>query len=295
MPYPLDTTTTDYLRRQTHEALQRSQHLLLSSQQLQCKTLLTHDQSRQARQRANEQRQRSHHLKQDLACVRQRIHALLDNQLLVRTPGYPVASPWRLSTEKLDSLALIERCKTGERPAWNELIRRYEHLIFSFARSLCGNAADASDITAEVFVRLFNSLHTFRRGATSFNAWLYRIIHNTYVDVCIRDSNHGHLSLDAPIGSEESSDSHELVDASATPEALLVGRDQLKRLAAGIKSLPFYQRQVLALYVRGRSYEQIASETGLSMGTVKSRLNRARKTLQQRLEDDERMPVSSGI
>lgn len=206
-----------------------------------------------------------------------------DKQIVVRTAPRPVA------LETVDERSLIECCQSGERSAWNELARRFKPLIFSFARSLCYSADDAGDITAEVFKHLVTSLHTFRCDDASFKSWLYRIIHNTYVDVCIRDSNHGHLSLDAPLSEEAGSDSHQVRDTAPTAEMLCVDKDQVKRWQKGVQALPAYQRQVLALFVQGRSYEEITAETGLSLGTVKSRLNRARKNLQERMQEDERL------
>src|SRR5579871_5258009 len=278
MPDPIDTATADYLRRQAHQVLEQSQHLFQTLQQVQheaCRTRAkarrTCDEARLARLRSCERRRRDQHLR--------------------ALSARPAASASRPHPETLDNLVLVERCKAGEARAWNELVRRHERLIFSFARSPCDNAADAADVTSEVFLRLYVNLHTFRRGATSFKAWLFKIIHNTYVDVCIRDSNHGHLSLDAPINPDSPADTHVIVDPTPTPEALCLDKDRLKRLAEGIRTLPAYQREVLDLFLQGFSYEQIAEETGLSMGTVKSRLNRARKTLQERLEAEERQPA----
>ncbi|HLV81427.1 MAG TPA: sigma-70 family RNA polymerase sigma factor [Chthonomonadaceae bacterium] len=186
--------------------------------------------------------------------------------------------------ERLDPLLLIERCKAGDPAAWNELIHRYEGLIYSFARSLCHNAADASDVAAQVLLRLYQSLHTFRNGAP-FKSWLFRIVRNTYIDDCVRDSENGHLSLDAGAGPDgETVPGREVVDPAPSPETICLEREMVRRLAEGIHHLPAYQRQVLALYARGRSYEEIAQATGVSMGTVKSRLNRARRTLHERLE-----------
>ncbi|HZT42831.1 MAG TPA: sigma-70 family RNA polymerase sigma factor [Chthonomonadaceae bacterium] len=200
---------------------------------------------------------------------------------LPRLPRPLIASP---RVERLDPLPLIERCKAGDRAAWDELIRRYEGLIYSFARSLCHNTADASDVAAHVLLRLYQSLHTFRNGAP-FKSWLFRIVRNTYIDVCVRDSENGHLSLDAGSSRDgESSPGREVVDPSPTPETICLEREMVERLAEGIHHLPAYQRQVLDLYARGRSYEEIAQATGVSMGTVKSRLNRARRTLHERLE-----------
>ncbi|HZT42566.1 MAG TPA: sigma-70 family RNA polymerase sigma factor [Chthonomonadaceae bacterium] len=187
-----------------------------------------------------------------------------------------------------DILTLIERCKSGERSAWKELIRRFENLIFAYAQSLCHNPTDASDITSEVFLRLFVGLPTFRPGKSSFRTWLLHIVHNTYIDVCVRDSHRRHLSLNEK--QQPASNRYELVDPAASPEAVCVHQEQLRSLTEAIRTLPAYQRQVLDLFVAGRSYKEIAALTGHSMGTVKSRINRARTTLRQRLEESGQEP-----
>ena len=181
-------------------------------------------------------------------------------------------------------LALIERCKSGEMAAWDQLIRRYEKSVYKFAYSLCRNHEEAGDIAGQVFLRLYQNLHTFRNEA-SFTSWLFRIVRNTYLDLCVRPAHRGHLSLDAgPANDNEPSAGRDIMDPSPSPEAVCLENETAQLLAKAIHHLPAYQRQVLRMYhTEGKSYEEIAEATGLSIGTVKSRLNRARTMLRERL------------
>ena len=179
---------------------------------------------------------------------------------------------------------LLERCKAGELAAWDTLIRKYEKSVYKFAYSLCRNHEEAGDIAGQVFLRLYQNLHTFRNEA-SFTSWLFRIVRNTYLDLCVRPAHRGHLSLDAGPGSDsEPSPGRDIVDPSPSPETICIDHEISQMLAKAILHLPAYQRQVLRMYhTEGKSYEEIAETTGLSIGTVKSRLNRARTMLRERL------------
>jgi RNA polymerase sigma-70 factor (ECF subfamily) len=189
------------------------------------------------------------------------------------------------SKDVLREYALIEDCKANKPGAWDALFHRYEKSIYKFAYSLCRNYEEAGDIAGQVFLRLYQNLHTFRNEA-SFTSWLFRIVRNTYLDLCIRPAHRGHLSLDAgPNNDGEPSAGRDIMDTAPTPEAVCMENETSKILAKAIRHLPAYQRQVLRMYhTEGKSYEEIAAETGLSIGTVKSRLNRARNMLRERLE-----------
>ncbi|HZT42752.1 MAG TPA: sigma-70 family RNA polymerase sigma factor [Chthonomonadaceae bacterium] len=215
----------------------------------------------------------------------------------LRTP----ATPRLPRTERLADNALIERCKANDPEAWKVLIDRYQERIYGYAHSLCGNDADAGDITAEVLIRVYQNIQSYRQDATSFRAWALRITRNTYVDVCIRNRDHGHLSLSAPLHPDDADWTHQIKDRSPSPEAICLEKESVHRLMEGIRYLPDYQREVLTLFVQGRTYEQIMAQTGLSMGTVKSRLNRARKMLSERClpesqdHGSHRWPEETGI
>lgn len=195
------------------------------------------------------------------------------------------ASASALTTSDTHSdLVLIERCKSGDTAAWDQLIRRYEKSVYKFAYSLCRNHEEAGDIAGQVFLRLYQNLHTFRNEA-SFTSWLFRIVRNTYLDLCVRPAHRGHLSLDAgPANDSEPSAGRDIMDPSPSPESVCLENETAQLLAKAIHHLPAYQRQVLRMYhTEGKSYEEIAETTGLSIGTVKSRLNRARTMLRERL------------
>jgi len=87
-----------------------------------------------------------------------------------------------VSADSLSENALLERCKAGDSKAWDTLIHRYEKSVYKFAYSLCRNHEEAGDIAGQVFLRLYQNLHTFRNEA-SFTSWLFRIVRNTYLDL----------------------------------------------------------------------------------------------------------------
>lgn len=181
---------------------------------------------------------------------------------------------------------LIARCRTGDANAWDALVLRTEKAIHQYAYSLCRCHDDADDITGQVLLRLYRNLHTFRNEA-SFHTWLFRIIRNIHVDACEYASNRRCLSLDTHPDFDASSPEAFLLDPSPSPESLVIEQEMARLLGAAVGHLPVYQRQVLRLYYQQRrSYDEIALLTGLPLGTVKSRLSRARRMLQARLEED---------
>ena len=185
--------------------------------------------------------------------------------------------------DHISEIALLERCKSGSKAAWDVLYRKYEKSVYKFAYSLCRNHDEAGDIAGQVFLRLYQNLHTFRNEA-SFTSWLFRIVRNTYLDLCVRPAHRNHLSLDAGMNDDEPNATRDIMDSAPLPEALCMENETAQVLAKAIHHLPAYQRQVLKMYhADGKSYEEIAAETGLSIGTVKSRLNRARTMLRERL------------
>ena len=208
------------------------------------------------------------------------MHSLNQTETTVMT-SRPVTTDTSLTGSEI---VLLERCKAGESAAWDTLIRKYEKSVYKFAYSLCRNHEEAGDIAGQVFLRLYQNLHTFRNEA-SFNSWLFRIVRNTYLDLCVRPAHCSHLSLDAGPGNDsEPTAGRDIMDPSPSPEALCMENEVSQMLAKAIMHLPAYQRQVLRMYhTEGKSYDEIAEATGLSIGTVKSRLNRARNMLRERL------------
>jgi RNA polymerase sigma-70 factor, ECF subfamily len=183
-----------------------------------------------------------------------------------------------------DEKGLIEKCKQGDLAAFDELVRRYEKLVFHVAYRLAGNYDDANDVAQDSFVRVFNSIGTFR-GDANFTTWLYRIVTNVYLDERKKAKSHPKTSLEEYIELEENSVTRQIEDEGPTPEESVQTLERNEILQRAIMSLPEYQRVMIVLYhTQGKSYEEIAEITNLAIGTVKSRLNRARLALSEKLQ-----------
>jgi RNA polymerase sigma-70 factor (ECF subfamily) len=179
--------------------------------------------------------------------------------------------------------AIIERCKRGELAAFNELVKRYEKQVYNFAYRLTGNYDDASDIAQDAFLRVYNAIGSFR-GDASFSTWLFRITTNVFLDERKKAKAHPHSSLDEHLELGESSVARQIEDPNPTPEELTENAERAQLLQNAVESLPEYQRAMVVLYhTQQKSYEEIAEIMDLPIGTVKSRLNRARLALKEKL------------
>jgi len=187
--------------------------------------------------------------------------------------------------------ALIALCKSGDRGAWDALIRGSEQALYRMAYSFCHNYEEAGDIVGQVFLHLYRSLHTFRNEA-SFQAWLYSIVRHAYLDQCVRPLHRRDLRLNAnptlshPFAPRETLDPVEIMDPAPSPEAVAIEKERRRLLDWAIRHLPASRRQILQMYhIEEKPYEEIARLLGVSIGTVKSRLNRARVLLRERMSE----------
>lgn len=180
---------------------------------------------------------------------------------------------------------LIERSKRGDVAAFDRLVRSYERSVYNTAYRLSGSYDDASDIAQEAFVRAWNNLKSFR-GDSAFSTWLYRIVTNVFLDDRKRKrARREQQSLDEALDLDESSVTRQFEDPSPGPEELAEGDERRRILEQAIGTLPEAQRAMVVMYhTQGLAYEEIAEITQLPMGTVKSRLNRARLALRDRLQ-----------
>ncbi|OFX14209.1 MAG: RNA polymerase subunit sigma-24 [Armatimonadetes bacterium RBG_16_58_9] len=186
--------------------------------------------------------------------------------------------------ERARERALISRCKDGEHAAFDELVRRYERRVFSFAYRLAGNQDDANDVAQEAFIRVFNSIATFR-GDAVFTTWIYRIVTNVYLDERKKSKSHRQTSLDDYVELDENPVARQIVDDRPTPDQIVEHKERNRVVQEAVNSLPEYQRIIVTLYhMQNRSYEEIAEILQLPIGTVKSRLNRARLALGEKLQ-----------
>jgi RNA polymerase sigma-70 factor, ECF subfamily len=149
--------------------------------------------------------------------------------------------------------------------------------LYNFAHWLTQNREEAEDLVQETYAKALKGFSSFRLG-TNFRAWMYRILRNTFLT-----SRTGlKATMTVPLDTEE--DGPELAVESDTPETILVGRSDRELLQKAIDELPVYFREILLLCeVEEMSYQEIAETLSIPMGTVMSRLSRARKTLRDRL------------
>lgn len=181
--------------------------------------------------------------------------------------------------------SLILRCQRGDVEAFNLLVQRYEKVVYNFAYRLTNNYDDANDVAQDAFVRAYNAIGSFR-GDAAFSTWLFRITTNVYLDEKKKQKAHPVQSLDEFIELEESAVGRQVEDPSPGPEEVVADKDRSQIIAKAIGSLPDFQRAMVVLYhVNHRSYEEIADIMKLPIGTVKSRLNRARIAMKEKLSE----------
>lgn len=179
---------------------------------------------------------------------------------------------------------LIERCRSGDREAFDELVRRYERQAYNLAYRLSGNYDDASDVVVEAFVRVFQGLHTFR-GEANFGTWLHRVVVNTFLDMRKRSKGRQNVSLEEQLELEGDTLTRQIEDTGPGPEELVEKEEREEILQRAIAQLSPERRILIVLYhFENLSYEEIARMLNLPVGTVKSRLNRARLALREILE-----------
>jgi RNA polymerase sigma-70 factor (ECF subfamily) len=180
-----------------------------------------------------------------------------------------------------DEPALIVAAQRGELPAFNQLILHYQGLAYNVAYRILDDPDAAADATQDGFIKAFKRLHQYRGG--SFKAWMLRIITNTCYDVLRSRKRRPTTSLEKE--DEDSEHNSKLLDPAERPDAYVMRQELAGTIQAAISRLPPDQRTVLVLSdIEGLDYQEIAAATGAALGTVKSRLSRARGRLRDLLQ-----------
>ncbi len=176
---------------------------------------------------------------------------------------------------------LLKRCLKGDEEALEEFVRLFEKQVFNLAYRLSGDRDSASDIAHQALLRALGNLKSFR-GESSLATWLYRITINVFYDYAKKGKRE--ISYDQMEVGEEG-ERVEIADEEMPLEEV-VEREEVRRIVQReIACLPEYYRVVLVLYdIEGLSYAEICDMLKCPLGTVKSRLNRARLMLKERLE-----------
>jgi len=181
--------------------------------------------------------------------------------------------------------ALIQRCAAGEEAAFADLMGEHQRMVVQLAMNLLGDRDEALDLSQEVFLRVFRTIHRFR-GQSSLRTWIYRIAVNQARNrhrFWRRRHRADQVSLDAHVAQHGDS----ISGPEAWPDRVFAQKELARRLQHALDHLPFDQRTAVVLReIDGLSYEEIAFSLGVAVGTVKSRLTRARRALRLALQEE---------
>jgi RNA polymerase sigma-70 factor (ECF subfamily) len=180
--------------------------------------------------------------------------------------------------------SLIQRCAARDEDACAELVSEHQRMVYQLSLNLLNDHNEALDLSQEVFLRVFRTIHTFR-GHSSLRTWMYRIVVNQARNRqrwWRRRHRAQQVSLDQHI-----QDHGDLPETTDRGPDRLVGQKQLAdRIRLALDHLPFDQKTAIVLReIDGLSYEEIGFSLGIAVGTVKSRLARAREGLRAQLRD----------
>lgn len=174
---------------------------------------------------------------------------------------------------------LVKKAQDGDRNSLSELITRYERKTYNLAYRLMGNHADASDAAQEALVRVCMRLQNFR-GDSAFSTWLFRVVTNTCLDELRRRSRLRHASLDDLLPVDEGVVSRQAPDEGESPVEYAERHEVQAAVQRAINRLPDEYRVVVIMRdLKGLSYQEIAAMLDTTLGTIKSRLHRARQAL----------------
>ena len=185
---------------------------------------------------------------------------------------------------------LVSRFKNGDQSAFDEMVSRYWDRIYVMVHQLLRNQQDAEEVTQDAFIRAHRGLDRFR-GDSAFSTWLYQIATNLARNrywYWWRRKRDKSISIDAPVNAESDTTLSDLLPAELeTPEDATVTQELVDSVASTMGRLSAKHREILILRnVKNLSYEEIASILGISVGTVKSRIARARESLRAKLGED---------
>ena len=187
----------------------------------------------------------------------------------------------------IEEAVLISRARDGDQEAFRQLVERYQGAVYNLAYRMLGEHGDVDDCVQEIFMRAFRGLKEFR-GDSSLKTWIYRIATNTCLNYLDRNKRQPSVdSLDEPLGLDsQDTRGDQLASQQRSPEELLAGIELEEAIQETLNHLPPDFRTALVLRdVEGMSYEEVSQLTGVTLGTVKSRIARARSMAMRKLRE----------
>jgi len=175
-------------------------------------------------------------------------------------------------------------CETTRWEQFETLLRQHQDRLYAMAYRLSGNPDDAQDLLQQSLIEAYTAFDRFEAG-TRFDRWVYRIMYHSFLDLVRRRPRFQLLSLDTPWDDEDGSRAaHDVPDSRGGPETLLLDHVLSEPLQRALDALPPEFRAVVVLAdMQGLSYEEVARALGCPVGTVRSRLHRARALLRRAL------------
>jgi len=182
---------------------------------------------------------------------------------------------------------LVQLVLDGDTEAFNDLVERHQSRAYNLCVRMLGDADAAADVAQDAFISAYKHLPSLRG---EFRPWLMRIVANGCRDVLRSQKRRPSVSLDLE-RDDDDTPAMQLADTGDGPEAALMKSELQKTIAGALAEIPDDQREVVILSdIQGLSYQEIADMTGINIGTVKSRLNRARSRLRELLVAAELLP-----
>jgi len=189
----------------------------------------------------------------------------------------------------IDEVVLVKQCRQGDSAAMERLILRYQNRIYNVILKICADPDDAAELTQETFVKIIENINKFE-GRSGFYTWAFRIAVNLTLNYCRRNVKLGFRSLDAE-QVQYNSQAKQLLrqflsdDSSLEPAVVAQNREMCEIAVEALMKLDDAQRAVVVLRdIEGMGYARIAEVLDIKLGTVRSRLSRARSRLRQILE-----------
>jgi RNA polymerase sigma-70 factor (ECF subfamily) len=185
--------------------------------------------------------------------------------------------------EREADLLLVERVQSGDQEAFGLLVTKYQRKLLRLVMRLVRDPGEAEDVTQEAFIKAYRALPNFR-GESAFYTWLYRIGVNTAKNWLIAQGRRAPLLNDIISEESEGGDAEALLHDEETPERMLLSKQIGETVNAAMEALPEDLRTAITLReIEGLSYEEIAQVMDCPIGTVRSRIFRARDAIAARL------------
>lgn len=180
---------------------------------------------------------------------------------------------------------LVARAKQGDQAAFEQLVRDNEKRIYNLTLRMVGNPEDALDLSQEAFLNAWKGLNSFK-GDSAFSTWLYRLASNACLDF-LRSKKRRQDTTGSSLSLDDEEAPPPPADDSARPDLQLERKERAQALHRALDALPVHHRQVIVMReLSGLSYQEISEALELDLGTVKSRLTRARLALKKILSED---------